>query len=162
MTWKKILSFTLFKIITVSASSTLLRVILMGRSGCPTKGGNLGGSPWKPKSLNFPLLLDITPTKKIESPWSQTTYWEKVSLITFRQILPKILPEACIFSNIVMTYLKKFVGTKFLKQHDGILSRRDLSGYWRYNIQLCMFILENLLQNNPSSQSLERYFSVFL
>ena len=40
--WKKVLSLTLFKIITVSRSSTLLRVFLMGVSGCPTKGGNLG------------------------------------------------------------------------------------------------------------------------
>ena len=74
-----------------------------------------GGSPWKPKSLNFTLLLDITPNKKLTPPVprSQTTYWKKkVSLIAFRQILSKILPEACIFSNTIMSYLKKLVGTK--------------------------------------------------
>ena len=38
--WKKILSLTLFKIITVSRTTTLIRVFLMGRSGYPTKGGN--------------------------------------------------------------------------------------------------------------------------
>ena len=27
-----------------------------------------GGSPCKPKSLNFPFLLDITPTKKLSFP----------------------------------------------------------------------------------------------
>ena len=39
---------------------TTLRVFLMGRSGYPTKRGNQGGggSHCKPKSLNFPLLLD--------------------------------------------------------------------------------------------------------
>ena len=57
----KILSVTLFKIITVSRLSTLLRALLR-RSGCPTNGRNWGGgSPCKPKSLNFSLLLDITP-----------------------------------------------------------------------------------------------------
>ena len=32
----------------------------MGRSGCPTKRGKCGGggSPCKPKSFSFPLLLD--------------------------------------------------------------------------------------------------------
>ena len=64
----------------------------MGRSGCLTKRGNWeGGSPCKPKSLNFPLLLD-----------KNITYWEiphigkKVSRIAFRQVLTKILPAICI------------------------------------------------------------------
>ena len=41
------------------------------------------------KSLNFPLLLNITPTKVL-SP--SITYWKKgwKSLLAFRQILPKI------------------------------------------------------------------------
>ena len=44
------------------------------------------GSPCKPKSLNFPVLLD-----------KNITHWEKkVSLIAFRQVLTKILPAACI------------------------------------------------------------------
>ena len=75
--WKKILSLTLFKITTVSRSSTLLRVFLMGRPECPTKKKNWGKSPCKSKSLNFPLLLNITPTKKLAPPvpWSQVTYW---------------------------------------------------------------------------------------
>ena len=92
--WKKILSLTLLEIITVSRSSTLLRVFLMGRPVCPTKKKNWGGeSPCKPKSLNFPLLLNITPTKKLSPPvpWSQITYWKKNVLIAFRQILSKIL-----------------------------------------------------------------------
>ena len=38
--WKKILSLTLFKIVIESRPSTLLRVFLMGRLGCLTKGGN--------------------------------------------------------------------------------------------------------------------------
>ena len=67
---KKILSLTLLKIITVSRPTTLIRVFLMRRSSCSTKGGNWGGgrSSCKQKSLNFSLLLDITPTKKLGSP----------------------------------------------------------------------------------------------
>ena len=52
--------FALKNIITVSRPTTL-RVFLMERSGCPTKQGNRGGgegSPCKPKSLNFRILLD--------------------------------------------------------------------------------------------------------
>ena len=48
-----------------------------------------------------------------------------------------------------------------IKQHDGISSRLDLSGYWRQNFQLRMFIWGNLLQNNPSSQNLKQHFSIF-
>ena len=57
----------------------------MERSGCPTKQENWGrGSPCKPISLNFQLLLD-----------KNITYWEKkVSLTAFRQVLTKILPAS--------------------------------------------------------------------
>ena len=92
------------------------QVFLMGK-GCPTKKKSWGWEfPWKPKSLNFPFLLNITPTKKLSPPvaWSQIIYWNKKVSIVFRQILSKLLPEACIFSNIIMNYLKKLVGTKFL------------------------------------------------
>ena len=65
---KKIISLTLFKTITASRPSTVLRVFPKGRLWCPVNGGNWQeagwGDPWKPKSLNFCLLLDITPTKK--------------------------------------------------------------------------------------------------
>ena len=102
---------------TVSRSSTLPRIFLMGRSGWLTIGENFGGSTSKPKSLKFPLLFDFTPTKKLSSLllWLHYIYREKkVSLTAFRQILSKILPEACIFSNTIMTYLKKFIATKSL------------------------------------------------
>ena len=52
------------KIITVSRPTTF-RIFLMGRSGCLTKRGKGGGFPRKPKSLNFPLLLN-----------KNMTYWE--------------------------------------------------------------------------------------
>ena len=92
----------------------------MGRSGCPTKGGNWGGtvSPCRPKSLNFPLLLDITPTKKSSHtiPLLITDHLlgKGVSLIALREILLKLLFGACIFSYTIMTYLKKLDGTKTL------------------------------------------------
>ena len=67
--WKKILSHTLFKIITVSRPSTLLRVFLMRKSGCHTNGGNWrgAGSFCKPKSLKFPSSVGYHPHEKIES-----------------------------------------------------------------------------------------------
>ena len=57
--WKKILSFTLFKVLTVSRPSTLLKVFLMRRLGCATKGGNWRGSPYKPKSLFICIYIYI-------------------------------------------------------------------------------------------------------
>ena len=72
-------------------------------------GGEGRGSPCKPKSLNFPLLLDSTPTKKL-SPLSldHRPYIGRLSLIAFL----KILFEVSIFCHAVTTYLKKLVGTK--------------------------------------------------
>ena len=75
-------------------------------------------SPWTPKSLNFSLLLDMTPTKRLSPfiPFLITNHilGKKVSLIAFIQILPKILPAACMFSYTIMTYLEKLDGTKSL------------------------------------------------
>ena len=109
----KMLSLTLFKIIIRGHP-------LWGHQDVPLLRRISGGDAWspcKPKSLNFPILLDITLTKKLSPPvpWSKTSYWkQKVSLIVFRQILSKILLEAFIFSNTIMIYLKKLVGTKSL------------------------------------------------
>ena len=68
--------------------------------------------------LNFSLLLDITPTKKLSSPVSllikDHIFGKKVSLIAFRQILPKTLPVPCMFSYTIMTYLENLDGTKSL------------------------------------------------
>ena len=89
----------------------------MGRLGCHTNGGNwVRGSPCKTKSLNFPLLLDITPTKKLGAlvPLLITDrILEKRSLIAFRPI-PRILSAAYIFGNTIMTNLKELTGNKFL------------------------------------------------
>ena len=59
-------NFLLWKKITTVIRPTTLRVLLMGRSGYPTKRGNWGGggSLCKSEILNFPLLLD------------KSTYWE--------------------------------------------------------------------------------------
>ena len=67
--WKKMLSLTLFKIITVSRPSTLFKVLLMGRSGFPFKGGTWGGwSILTSKISNLPLPLDITPASFNPAP----------------------------------------------------------------------------------------------
>ena len=78
--WKKILSITLFKMITVSRPSTLVRFFLMGRSWCTTKGGLWVGvgspPPCKLKCLKFLLLLGTSEPKNWYPTWSQTTYWK--------------------------------------------------------------------------------------
>ena len=76
--------------------------------------------------MNFPHLLDITPSPP-SLPWSQTNILEeKVSLIAFRQILTKILTATYFFSSTIMTNFKKVIGYKSLnpKQYPGGLSPR--------------------------------------
>ena len=122
---KKILSLTLYKIITVSRPNTLLMIFLMERSWCPTKGGNfLGGRGISQQARKFELSPSIgyySPPENwvpLSFPWSQLTYWKKnISLIAFRPILPKILPAACIFSYTIMICLKKLIGTKSLNKN---------------------------------------------
>ena len=61
--WNKILSFTLFKIITVIRPSTLLRMFLMGGSGFATKGRTGEGSPHScPKFWVSPFYWMSLPT----------------------------------------------------------------------------------------------------
>ena len=74
----------------------------MGRSGCPTKGENRGLSLQVQKCELSPSELPLPSHLKIESPHLSPDHRphieKKVSLIAFRQILPKILSVACIFS----------------------------------------------------------------
>ena len=100
----------------------------MGRLGCPTNGGNwvrsfLAGSPCKPKNVEFPLLLDITPTQKSSPP---IPFLMTDHILKKKKKLPKILPVTCTFSHKVLTYLKNLGGTKFLntKQYPAGLSPR--------------------------------------
>ena len=121
MIWKKTLSLTLFKIITVSRSNTLLKVFLMGRSGCSTKRGIFffGGGilPTSQKVWTFPFYL--------------ISLQRKISLIALREILPKILPEECIFNEKIINCLQKVVEIKFLnaKQCAAGLSPRIIPHY---------------------------------
>ena len=70
------------------------------------------GSPCKPKSLNFTLLLD-----------KNITYWEipdigkKVSLIAFRYVLTKISPAACIQIHNQDLFEKVQLKTSYLIQN---------------------------------------------
>lgn len=76
-----------------------------------------------PKTLNPTLLLDATtkdwvPFLSLMSPlsltWSRIIYWEKVSLITIKQILPKI--SVNIYSNTLLKgewFIK--INAKYLK-----------------------------------------------
>ena len=72
-------------------TSTFLRVFLMKRSGCRTKG-----QIWRTKKLS-PLVPPLITEQILK---------KKEFLIAFRQILPKFLPTTCIFSYAVITYLK--------------------------------------------------------
>ena len=60
---------------------------------------------------------------------------KKVSLIIFRQILPKIFSVAHIFSNTIITNLKNLIGNKSLK------------GYLCYKIIICHIALDVELIN---------------
>ena len=93
----------------------------------------MGGLPVKQKVLTFPFCW-MSPQQKTESPCPLITdhILEKmVSLIAFRQTLSKILPEVCIFSNKIITYLKKLVGTISLitKQSPARSSPKFISHY---------------------------------
>ena len=96
------------------------------------EGKELEGAHCKTKRLDFPLLLDIFPTKKSCSsvPVLITDHIleTKVSLVVFRQILRKM---ACILSHAIITYLKKLNGTKYLKtkQSPAGFSARIMSTY---------------------------------
>ena len=86
-----------------------------------------------PNAFYLQILWNITPTK-IYSPCPLITdhiLGKKVSLIAFREILPKILPEGCIFSNTIINYLKQLVGIKFFntKQCSSGLSPRIIPLY---------------------------------
>ena len=123
----------------------------MGRSGCPTKGGNLGVS-LQAKIFELSPFVGYHLHQKIESSCPLVANHildKKVSLTAFGQILSKILSEACILSNTTMTYLKKLVGTKFLitKQCPAGLSPRIIPCYPPKNLW------ETLgMRKNPTQQ----------
>ena len=105
--------------IAVGCNLSFARLLNASYLKCHTKGENWGiGSPCKTKGLNFSLLLDIIPTKKLSLPVptriTDHILEKQVSLITFRPILPKILAAAYIFSNTITTNLKKLIGNKSL------------------------------------------------
>ena len=64
--WKKILSLNLFKIITVGRSTTLIKVLLMGRSGCRTKGRDSKGGSLKTQKFEISPSVEYHPHQKIE------------------------------------------------------------------------------------------------
>ena len=109
-----IFDFTCCKLFALKENTNSKR---WGDQVVPPREGT-GGSPCIPKGFNFPLLLDMAPTKKSSSPAllhnADHILGKKVSLIVFRQFLPNILPVACIFSYTIMTYLKKLDGNKTL------------------------------------------------
>ena len=82
------LSLTLFKIISVTIPSPSSGFSLWEDQDVPLKEGT-GGTPCKPRRLNFPLCWILPPIKNWNSPclltWDHISGKKKVSLIAFRQ-----------------------------------------------------------------------------
>ena len=113
--WKKILSLTLFKIMSIRRPTTLNRVFLTGTSGCLTKGGNLGGLPANPKDSTFAFCWISPPRKNCVpclSPDHKPYIGEKAISNSLYTNFTKSFPVAC--SYTIMIYLKKLDGTKSL------------------------------------------------
>ena len=83
--WKKIFSLTFSKVITASRPATLIRVFLMVRSGCITKGERVRTLPTSPKVLTSPFCWNCS-HQKIEylhpSPYHRP-YVEKKNAFLF-------------------------------------------------------------------------------
>ena len=120
---KEILSFTLFKIIPVSRSST---------HPSPT-----GFFLWGDEDVSLSEGISFF-----------CGGGDEVSLQA-KKFLSKSLPETCIFSNTIMTYLKKLVGTKSLntKQCPGGLSLRIISHYLPKHLWEILGMRENSTQH---------------
>ena len=101
--WKKIFSLTFSKVITASRPATLIRVFLMVRSRCITKGERVRTLPTSPKVLTSPFCWNCS-HQKIEylhpSP-DHRPYVEKKKciFICFRQIWPK----SCLWHEFLVT-----------------------------------------------------------
>ena len=115
------LSLTLFKIITVSRPSTLLRLFLMGDQDFPLRKELRG---LHPHAQNFERHF-----WKSSLTRSQTTYRKKVSLVAFRQTLPKHFVCGAHFQFHIVNYFKKLIGIKSLntKQYQSSFSSRIIS-----------------------------------
>ena len=99
--WRKIISLTLFKFITIIRPSTLLRVLYMGDEDLQLREGLRRALILPIKNLNPLLFFHASPHPSLDP-----------SLIAIRYILQKILPVVHIFRFIIMTYLKKVIGIK--------------------------------------------------
>ena len=87
----------------------------MERLRSHNKGSNWGsGSVARLKFWTFPICWISAPVL-ILSPDHRQHIGKKVSLIAFRQVLPKVLIVSYIFINTIMTNLKKFIGNKWNK-----------------------------------------------
>ena len=83
------------------------RIFLIERLGCHTKGGN-----WR----RVPPFAGYHSQSAFPPPITDHILEKKVSLIAFREILPKILPAMYIFSNRTMANLKMLIWDKSLNK----------------------------------------------
>ena len=112
--WKTIIWLPVFKIITVSRSSTLLWVVLMGGSGCHTAGENSGVLPANQKVWTFPFRWISLPPKTwvpLSPDYRPHSVKKGISNSFSTNFIKKFASK--IFPTI-KTYLKKLFGTKFL------------------------------------------------
>ena len=136
----------------------------MGRSGCPTKGGNFfrQGVSLQVKKFELSFFVEHHPAKKLSSPvpWSQTIYRTCISN-NFRQVLSNILLKAWIFNNTTMTYLEKLVGTKSLntKQCPAGLSPQKIPHYLPEHFWETLGMRENPTQRPFTYFAIKSVFS---
>ena len=92
---------------------------LWGNQDAPLKREIRGSLPAGQKVWIFPICWIPHPSKNwvYLSPDHRSNIGEKKVLIAFRQIFVKNSAEACIFSNTIMAYLKKLIGTKFQQDY---------------------------------------------
>ena len=92
--WKKMLSLTLFKIITVSWSGTLLRVFLMADQVVPLKEV-ICGVPQQAKKFELSPTVGYHFHRKLSDsvPWSHSIYWKNRYLL---QLWDKFYQKFCL------------------------------------------------------------------
>ena len=138
--WKKILSLTLFKVITVSIPSTLIRIFFMERSGCPTKGRNwVEDFRASPKMWTFPFCWISPPLKNWDpcpSPDHRPHIEKKVSLIAFRQVLAKLWKDMMELSPLIQNSIQQ----DYLPE----LYLRHLPSYQKCHLLWCCFVASTM------------------
>ena len=111
--WHKILLLTLFRIIAVKRPTTFVRVFLMGRPECFTKGGKWQGVSLQFQKFELSPFLGYCPQQKIEFPYPSPDHRPHIGkngiYNSFSKSFTKNFACGNIFSYTIMTYLKSLM-----------------------------------------------------